>query len=82
LFARLWPWVFGACVLNGVFLAVGSVILVSFFGLNNPDVFVASFFFAIVSLLFAILTGVAYDLEHSDQTGVRTQRTYPLHRGA
>jgi hypothetical protein len=61
--AGLWPWVFGVCVLNGVFLVVGSVILVYFFGLNNPDLFVASFFFAIVSLLFGILTGVAYDIQ-------------------
>lgn len=64
---KLWPWVFGVCVINGVFLVVGSVILVYFFGMNNPDLFVNSFFFAILSLLLNILTGVAYDL----QTGER-----------
>ena len=35
--AGLWPWVFGICALSGVLLVVGSVILVYFFGLNNPD---------------------------------------------
>jgi hypothetical protein len=63
--AQLWPWVFGVCVINGVFLVVGSVILVYAFGLNNPDLFVNSFFFAIVSLLLSIFTGVAYDIQNN-----------------
>ena len=63
--ARLWPWVFGVSVLNGVFLVIGSVILVVLFGLNNPDLFTNSFFFAVPSLLLSMLTGVAYDLSQS-----------------
>ena len=33
--ARSWPWVFGICLINGIFLVVGSIILVYFFDLNN-----------------------------------------------
>jgi hypothetical protein len=61
--AKLWPWVFGACVMSGVFLVVGSVILVYFFGLNNPDLFSNSFLFVVLSLPLTILTGAAYDIQ-------------------
>ena len=61
--AKSWLWVFGICLINGIFLVVGSIILVYFFDLNNPDLFVNSFFFAIVSLLLSITTGAAYDVE-------------------
>jgi len=61
--AKSWPWVFGICVVNGVFLVVGSIILVYSFGLNNPDLFVYSFLFAIVSVLLSIFTGAAYDVQ-------------------
>ena len=62
--AQLWPWIFAICVINGMFLVVGSIILVYAFRLNNPDLFVNSFLFAIVSLLLCVLTGVAYDLQN------------------
>lgn len=58
---KLWPWVFGACLTNGVFLFLGSIILVYFFGMNNPDLFLNSFFFAIGSLLLTIVAGFAHD---------------------
>jgi hypothetical protein len=61
--AKSWPWVFGISLINGVFLVVGSIILVYFFGLNNPDLFVYSFLFAIVSVLLSIFTGAAYDVQ-------------------
>jgi hypothetical protein len=63
--AKLWPWIFGVSLVNGVFLFLGSVILVYFFGVNNPDLFVNSFFFVVVSLLLTIFTGIAYDLQAS-----------------
>jgi len=66
--ALLWPWIFGICVINGVFLVIGSLILVYFFALNNPGLFVNSFFLAIISLILSIITGIAYDL----QKGVRS----------
>jgi hypothetical protein len=65
--ARLWPWVFGVCVLNGVFLVIGSVVLVYLFGVNNPDLFTNSFFFAVLSLALTIFTGVAYDIQNSER---------------
>ncbi len=59
--ATLWPWIFGITVVNGVFLVVGSVILVYGFDLNNPDLFTNSFFFSVPSLLLTIMTGRVYD---------------------
>ena len=61
--ATLWPWIFAITVINGVFLVIGSVILVYFFDLNNPDLFTNSFFFAVVSLFLTIFTGVVYDIQ-------------------
>jgi len=65
--AKSWPWIFGICLVNSVFLVVGSIILVYFFDLNNPDLFVNSFFFAIVSLLLSIFTGAAYDVQRGNR---------------
>jgi hypothetical protein len=62
LFTQVWPWIFGACVINGLFLIIVSYILVYLFGMNNPGVFVASFFFAIISLLLSLFTGIGYDI--------------------
>jgi hypothetical protein len=70
--AKLWPWVFGVCVVNGVFLVVGSVILVYLFGLNNPDLFVNNFFLTVLFLLLTVLTGVAYDIRNSER-GIAVQ---------
>lgn len=69
--ARLWPWVFGVCAINGVFLVVGSVILVYLAGMNNPDLFVGSFFFAVVSLLLTIVTGFAFDTQNGGRREAR-----------
>ena len=66
--AALWPWIFGIAVVNGVFLFIGSVILVYFFDLNNPDLFTNSFFFAVVSLLLVIFTGRAYDIRRQTKS--------------
>ena len=65
--AKLWPWIFGITVINGLFLVIGSLILVYFFDLNNPDLFVNSFFFSIISLLLTIFIGRAYDVQKSEQ---------------
>lgn len=61
--AVLWPWFFGAGMINGVFLTIGSLILVYFFDLNNPDLFTNSFFLMVVLLILMIFTGRAYDLQ-------------------
>ena len=65
--AILWPWIFGIAVINGVFLVIGSLILVYFFDLNNPDLFTNSFFFAVVSLVLMIFTGRAYDIQRGQE---------------
>jgi predicted membrane protein len=46
---------------------IGSVILVYFFDMNNPDMFTNSFFFSILSLLLMILTGRAYDTQRDQE---------------
>jgi hypothetical protein len=61
--ARSWPWIFGVCLVNGVFLVVGSFILVYAVGLNTPSLFVGSFFLAVVVLVLTIFTGVAHDIQ-------------------
>jgi hypothetical protein len=71
--ARLWPWVFSICVVSGLFLVVGSLILVYFFEVNNPDFFVMNFFFTILVLLLTILMGIAYDIQNRQRgVGVAT----------
>jgi hypothetical protein len=64
--ATAWPWTFGVCVIDGVFLVVGSVILVFFFSVNNPDLFVSCFFIAVAVVPFAIFTGIAYDIQNRE----------------
>ena len=61
--ALLWPWVFGVAAVNGVFLVIGSVVLVYFFDLNKPFLFLNSFYFSILSLLLTVFTGRAYDVQ-------------------
>lgn len=61
--AALWPWIFVMGAINGVFLVMGSVILVSFFDLNDPGLFTHSFFLSVVFQLSMIVTGRAHDLQ-------------------
>jgi len=63
--AGLWPLVFGICAISGVLLVIGSLILVYFFGVNNPDFFVMNFFFTVLFLILTILTAIAYDIQNS-----------------
>ncbi len=65
--AALWPWIFAIAVINGVFLVIGSVILVFFFDLNNPDLFTNSFYFSVVLLILTIVTGRAYQAHRGVQ---------------
>lgn len=67
LLAQLWPWVFGVALINGVFLFIGAILLVYVFAWGNDDLYLNSFFFAVVSLLLTIITGVAYDLPSGEQ---------------
>ena len=65
--AKLWPWVFGLCAVSGVLLVLGSVILVYFFDVNNPDFFTNNFYFTVLALIITILTGVAYDIQVKEE---------------
>lgn len=62
--ARAWPWVYGVTLLNGLFLAIGSVALVYLIGLDNPDLFVYSFFFSLLSVPACTVTGAGFDIEY------------------
>lgn len=64
--ARLWPWVLSVSVVDSVFLFVGALILVYGFGWGNEDLYLSSFFFAVVSLVLTILTGMAYDARRTE----------------
>ncbi|MDD1721158.1 MAG: hypothetical protein LUP95_04145 [Euryarchaeota archaeon] len=66
--ATLWPWIFGISILNGVFLVIGSVILVYLFNVNNPNLFTYSFLLSVLLLLLMILTGRAYDIQKQAQS--------------
>ena len=67
--AKLWPWVFGLCAVSGVLLVLGSVILVYFFDVNNPDFFTNNFYFTVLALIITILTGVLYDIQVKEEGG-------------
>lgn len=67
IFARLWPWVFGVAVVNGLFLFIGSLILVYWFDFDNADAVLMSFLLAVVFMLLCGVTGVAYDMQGQDQ---------------
>lgn len=65
--ARLWPWVFGLSVVNGVFLFIVSIFLVYYTSMNNPDLFLGSFYLVVIGVLLSALTGVAYDMKRQDR---------------
>lgn len=62
--ARAWPALFVVALANGVFLVVGSVVLVYAAGLHLPGLFVDSFFLSVALLLVLLLAAPAYDAEH------------------
>ncbi len=64
--AQAWPCIFGLYVVDGVFLVIGSVILVFIIHMNQPDLFVACFLLALGAVPLAVLSGIAYDIEKSN----------------
>jgi len=60
-FSALWPWLFGAAVLVGVFLVIGSFALVYLIDFNNPDLFTNSFFASVILLILVNISGRAFD---------------------
>jgi hypothetical protein len=59
--AALWPWLFAVAAISGFFLVVGSLILVYFFGLNDADLFLNTFYFTVLSLLLTVLLAPLFD---------------------
>lgn len=70
--AKLWPWVFGAYVINGAFLVIGHIILVFFFGMSNDQVFVNSLFLAVLAFPLTMFAGIAYEIQNGER-GVSVQ---------
>lgn len=62
--ALLWPWLFGIAAFSATFLVVGSIILVFFFGLDNPDLFLNTFYLTVLSLFLTVVMTPAYDSRH------------------
>lgn len=60
--AGVWPWIFTVCVLNSLFLAPGHVIAVYFFAPVDSNIFLNSFFLAVVTVIASIICGIAYDI--------------------
>ncbi|HEX6255573.1 MAG TPA: hypothetical protein VFZ70_07140 [Euzebyales bacterium] len=80
--AAIWPAMFWVCVLNAVFLVVGSFVLGGLLGLAVPDLFVASLFLVVLSMPLAALAGVAHRVIHepdaADAVGAVTGREATL----
>lgn len=65
--AGLWIWIFSVCIVNGVFLVIGHVILVVLFDYTNAGVFMNSFFLAVILLVLSLITGIAHDLDEEQR---------------
>jgi hypothetical protein len=65
--AILWPWLFATAAISGIFLVIGSLILVFFFGLDNDQLFLNTFYLTVLSLFFTVLMTPVYDSHHAGQ---------------
>ena len=59
--SKAWPFVFLACLANGLFNVVGHVIAAYYFAPASAEVFLNSFLLAIPLLLTSIISGISYD---------------------
>lgn len=65
--AALWPWLFAVAIISGSFLVVGSLILVFFFGLDDADLFLNTFYFTVLSLLLTVLVAPLFDSQKRER---------------
>lgn len=66
---ELWPWFLAGGLVSWLLLCPGSSLLGYFFGVSNPELVIATFFFcALGFLLLAILAAFAHDSQR--QTGL------------
>ena len=73
LLARLWPWLFGACLLASLVLFVGSLIMVTVFDYNNADFFSTLFLFTFALLMLVVVAAFARDAETKGPWPVTTE---------
>ncbi len=73
--ARAWDGLFTVALVNGLFLVVGSVILVYFAGLHMPGLFEGSFFLSVVLLLLLLIAAPAHDARRRDSEQSNRQRS-------
>lgn len=59
--STLWPWCFGACLINWLMMFPGVVLLGYYFGVNDPNLIFMLLIGMFGFLLLTILTGFAYD---------------------
>lgn len=70
LLSKLWPWSLIASLLSYFYLFPVSIILWHLFGVYNPSIILGVSSFAFVTLLLAIFTGFARDIDQSDRNVV------------
>ncbi|MCL5997713.1 MAG: hypothetical protein M1546_16895 [Chloroflexi bacterium] len=61
--AMLWPWSFGACLIDWLLMLPGMVILGYFFGVNDPNLIFVLLIGMFGFLLLTIVSGFAYDIQ-------------------
>ena len=70
LLSRLWPWSFMASLLSFLYLVPVSIVLWHYFSVYDPKIIISVSLFAFGTLLMAVFSGFARDMEHSDQNVV------------
>ncbi|MBA7662551.1 hypothetical protein ES703_70580 [subsurface metagenome] len=70
LLSKLWPWSLIASLLSYLYLFPVSIILWHLFGVYNPNIILGVPLFAFGTLLLAVFSGFARDIDHSDRNAV------------
>lgn len=70
LLSKFWVWLLIASLLSYFYLFPVSIILWHFFGAYNPNIILGVSLFAFGTLLMAVVSGFARDIEHSDRNAV------------
>lgn len=65
--AALWPLLFLVAAISGLFLVIGSLILVYVFDLDNAELFLNTFYVTVFSLLLTVLAAPLYDHRADEQ---------------
>ena len=70
LLSKLWLWSLIASLLSYFYMFPVSIILWHLFGVYNPNIILGVSLFAFGSLLLAVFSGFARDIDHSDDNVV------------